>query len=240
MNERRLDEAWDEHAAAWIAWARAPGHDSYWKFHRAAFLPLIPAPGRLTVDVGCGEGRLSRDLAALGHRVVGVDRSPAMAAAAAAHPDAAGAYAVADAGCLPLADDSCDCVTAFMCLHDVDDLTGAVAEIARVLEPAGRLVLAIVHPVNSAGNFVGTSGDPDRPFVMTGSWFAPRRYADHVERDGLSMTFHSIHRPLQHYTEALSAAGFGIERLTEPTQPDPASALRRIPMFLHIRAGLVS
>jgi hypothetical protein len=35
-----LREAWEEHAAAFVAWAREPGHDSYWP-HRDAFLPLV-------------------------------------------------------------------------------------------------------------------------------------------------------------------------------------------------------
>jgi len=49
----QLGEGLDRRAE-WIAWAGTPGHDSYEKFHRDAFLPLIPRPGRLTVDVGCG------------------------------------------------------------------------------------------------------------------------------------------------------------------------------------------
>ena len=28
-----LRAAWDEQAANWIAWARTPDHDSYWRFH---------------------------------------------------------------------------------------------------------------------------------------------------------------------------------------------------------------
>ena len=67
----------------------------------------------------------------------------------------------------------------------------------------------------------------------------PRRYVDSIERDGLTMTFHSNHRPLQDYTEALAAAGFLIERLREPTDLNPAQAWHRIPLFLHIRAVLV-
>ncbi len=153
--------------------ARAPGHDSYWKFHREAFLPLVPHPGRLTVDLGCGEGRVGRDLAARGHRVVGLDASPAMAHAAAGHPEAAGRVVVGDAARLPLAAGIADCVIAHMSLQDVDDMEGAVREIARVLEPGGRLVLAIVHPVNSAGGFIGERSDPNRPFVISGSWYTP-------------------------------------------------------------------
>ncbi len=103
-----LRDAWDSHAEQWIAWARTPGHDSYWRFHRDAFLPLVPAPGRLTVDVGCGEGRVGRDLGRLGHRVVGIDASPTMTAAAAAHPGTAGPTVLADAAALPIASASAD------------------------------------------------------------------------------------------------------------------------------------
>lgn len=238
MAEPELRQAWERHAPEWISWVRTPGHDSYWKFHRDTFLALVPGPGRLTVDIGCGEGRLSRDLVNTGHRVVGLDASPAMSHAAAERPEAAGRVLVGDAAHLPLATGSVDCVIAFMSLQDVDDMEAAVLEIARILEPGGRLVLAVVHPVNSAGRFVGDRGDPARPFVISGSWFTPRRYVDSVERDGLSMTFHSNHRALQDYTEALAAAGFLIERLREPTDPDPAKPWRRIPLFLHIRAVL--
>ena len=59
-----LREAWETHAQDAIAWFRAPDHDSYWRFHRDQFLELLPAPGRRTLDIGCGEGRLSRDLKA--------------------------------------------------------------------------------------------------------------------------------------------------------------------------------
>src|ERR1039458_10831988 len=85
-----LRDAWDTHANDWIIWARTPGHDSYWRFHRDAFLPLVPPPGRLTIDLGCGEGRVGRDLVRLGHRVLGIDGSPAMTIAAAAHPEPGG------------------------------------------------------------------------------------------------------------------------------------------------------
>jgi hypothetical protein len=53
-----LSEHWERHAADWTRWAREPGRDSYRRFHRDRFLVLVPAPGRLTLDVGCREGRL--------------------------------------------------------------------------------------------------------------------------------------------------------------------------------------
>ena len=145
-----LRDAWESEARNWIAWARAPGHDSYWKFHRDAFLPSLPLPPRRVVDVGCGEGRLSRDLQRLGYEVTGVDGSPTLIAAA-READPAGRYELADAAALPLPDACADLVTAFMSFHDIDDLDGALGEVARVLVPGGRLRSAIVHPINSAG-----------------------------------------------------------------------------------------
>jgi ubiquinone/menaquinone biosynthesis C-methylase UbiE len=120
-----LRDAWEAHASQWIDWARAPGHDSYWRFHRDQFLSLLPPPGRWTVDIGCGEGRLSRDLKALGHHVVGVDGSPSMIAAA-RDVDPSMDLRLADAAALPLEDASVDLAVAFMSLQDVDAMPAAV------------------------------------------------------------------------------------------------------------------
>lgn len=225
-----LREKWEAHADEWIAWTRTPGHDSYDKFHRDQFLALVPAPGRATLDVGCGEGRLTRHLAGLGHRIAGIDGSPKMIAAATAlSPDLE--LRVADAAALPLADGSFDLVVAFMSLHDVDDLEGAVREIARVLEPGGRLCLAIVHPLNSAGRFEKR----DR-FVIADSYLSEHPYEDRIERGGLTMTFASQHRPLAAFFLELERNGFLTEALREPPSPDPSGRWQRLPLFLHLRA----
>jgi SAM-dependent methyltransferase len=231
-----LASAWEGNAAAWIAWARTPGHDSYWRFHRDAFFELLPPPGRLTLDLGCGEGRLARDLKAAGHTVLGVDASPTLVAAA-READPGFEAQVADVSALPFADGGFDLVVAFMTLHDVDELDRTLRECARVLEPQGRLCVAIVHPLNSAGAFAGE--DDDAPFVVSGSYIEQRRYTETIARDGLEMTFASIHRPLEAYTEALTAAGFLIERVRESVAPENAFPSRRwlrIPLFLHLRA----
>ena len=231
-----LGEGWQRHADEWITWART-GLDSYDRFHREAFLPLIPPPGRLTVDVGCGEGRVSRDLRALGHPVLAVDLSLAMTRAAATHPQEPVPAVVADATRMPLATGAADCAVAFMSLHDIDRMPAAIGEIARILAVGGRLVIAIVHPINSAGHFTGDKADAGRPFVIDGSYLQPERYVDTVTSDGLTVTFHGEHRPLQTYTEALADAGLVIERLREPTSPDPAKPWHRVPLFLNIVAA---
>jgi SAM-dependent methyltransferase len=235
-----LRQAWEENAAAWIAWARAPGHDSYWRFHRDLFLELVPQPSGKTLDLGCGEGRLARDLTALGHDVVGVDASPTLLAAAReAAPELE--LHLADAADLPFPDESFGLVVAFMSLQDVDDLAGALREAARVLAPGGRLCLAIVHPLNSAGGWPERT--PDSPFVIEGSYLDEFVYTDELSpRDGLTMRFVSRHRPLAAYTAGLTANGLLVEKLREPKLPEHAAVgehsprWRRIPLFLHLRA----
>ena len=230
-----LRDAWEAEARNWIAWARAHGHDSYWLFHRDRFLELLPRPPQRTLDLGCGEGRLPRDLKHRGYDVIGVEVSPTLIAAAReADPD--GDYRVADAASVPIQDASVDLVTAFMSLHDIDDMEAAVREVARVLVPGGRLCLAIVHPINSAGKF--ESRADDARFIIRDGYFDTRRYADTVERDGLRMTFTSNHRPMDAYFAALESAGLLVERLVEvPDSTDPPGARwQRIPLFLHIRA----
>jgi SAM-dependent methyltransferase len=235
-----LKAAWAEHSESWIRWAREPGHDSYWQFHRDQFLARVPPAGCRTLDLGCGEGRVSRDLRRLGHQVVGVDISPAMVEAA-RRADSTAEILAADAASLPFDDASFDCVVAFMSLQDFDDYEAAIHEASRVLEPRGRFCAAVVHPLASAGAFEG--GRDDSPFVIPTSYLNHSYYADHQVRDGLEMEFVSAHRPMEAYTEAIADAGLAIERLREIGLPRDFAVRRpkderwkRFPLFLHIRA----
>src|SRR5258707_15463280 len=191
MDFADLSVGWGAEARQWIQWARTPGHDSYWRFHRDQFLRLLPPPGRQTLDIGCGEGRLARDLKELGHRIVGVDSSPSLVAAAREF-DPSMDVRLADAAALPLEDASADLAVAFMSLQDMDEMPTAIREVARILEPGGRLCLAIVHPLNSAGRFEQST--PDGHFVINGDYLGAFHYAAMVERDGLLMTFRSQYR----------------------------------------------
>ena len=227
-----LRDAWEAEAANWVEWARRVGHDSYGKFHRDAFLELLPPPGRRTLDVGCGEGRLTRDLTALGHRIVAVDASPSMVAyAREADPD--GEYLLASGAELPFEDGSADLVIAFMSLQDMDDADGAVREAWRILEPGGRFCIALVHPLNSGGTFEGD--EEDAPFVVRDSYFERRRYVDRIEKDGIVMTFTSDHRSLEGWLRPLEEAGFLLESVREIPGTHRAR-WQRIPLFLHVRA----
>jgi len=209
-----------------------PGHDVYHeRLNWPAFHALLPRPGQSTLDVGCGEGRAGRLLSVDGHRMAGIDSSPTLVELA----REAGGYeqlVCGDAADLPWEAKTFDLVLAYMSLHDMEDLDGAVAEIARVLEPGGRFCLAILHPLN-------------RPPEALDDYFTERRFADEFERDGLQITFEGIDRPLEAYPRALAHAGFLIEELREPrptavalvAAPQLGKAAKR-PYFLHMRCLL--
>jgi SAM-dependent methyltransferase len=237
----RMRQGWEEEAANWVAFARTPGHDrAHENTNLPALLSLLPEPGSRTLDLGCGEGRLSRLLAGRGHRVVGVDAAPTMVRQAATHEEAEPVIR-GDAGALPFRDEAFDLVLAYMCLHDIDQMPAAVAEVGRVLRTGGRLCVAIPHPVSSAGGFEGRDGD--EPFVITGSYLDPAPTQMVADRAGIRLTFHSEHRPLEEYSLALERAGLLIEAIREVRAPDefvirePSQRRwQRIPLFLHIRA----
>jgi len=236
-----FNEDWEQVANQWIAWARAEAHDAYW-LYRDAFFELVPPPGRATLEVGCGEGRVSRDLKARDHHVVGIDASPTLLRAASeADPD--GEYQLANSADLPFEDGAFDLVVAYNSLMDVDDMPGSVGEIARVIEPGGHFCVCITHPMVEAGQFQGR--EPDAPFVIEGSYMGRRRPPYHGQtfhRNGLSMTFSSWAYPLEDYSRAFEDAGLVIEALREPRVPaeevekDPTEhRWARLPNFLMMR-----
>ena len=226
--------SWESEASNWIAWARAPGHDAYWYYRDSFFDEILVPPGRATLDLGCGEGRLARDLAERGHRVTGVDSSPTLVEAA-RKADPGGTYVIADAASLPFDDGSFNLAVAYNSLMDIEDMPGAVAETARVLEPGSCFCLSLTHPFFDAGAFESRASDA--PFVVEGSYLGRRRFEGTEEHDGLSMTFRGWSYPLGDYARALEEARFVIERVREPVagaEEDPRHA--RMPLFLQLRA----
>jgi SAM-dependent methyltransferase len=95
------------------------------------------------LDAACGTGRHGRRLAEGGHRVVGIDLTPEMLGRARAQLPA---LAQADLAALPLPDAAVDLAVCGLALAHVVDLDGAIAELARVLAPGGRLVISVLHP----------------------------------------------------------------------------------------------
>jgi SAM-dependent methyltransferase len=227
-----MRRGWEAQARNWAEFSRTAGRDvAHEKINLPAFLGLLPEPAGLTLDLGCGEGRMGRVLLSRGYRVAGVDAAPTMVRLAAGHETPEPAV-LADAAALPFRDGAFGLVVAYMSLHDMDRMPEAVAEAARVLERGGRLCLAIPHPVNSAGSF--QARDADAPFTIAGSYLDPGPADWVMDRSGIRLTFHSEHRPLESYSRALESAGLLIEAIREPRAPD--GRWQRIPLSLQLRA----
>jgi SAM-dependent methyltransferase len=218
----------EDRAATWIQWARWP-LDAYW-FFRDAFFELLPPPCR-TLEVGAGEGRVSRDLAR-GYGVTGLEASPTLVEAARAeHPD--GDYVLGLAEELPFEDESFELVVAYNALMDVDEMPRAVSEVARVLIPGGVLCACITHPMADSGRWAD-----EQTFVIDEPYLERRRYEGTFERDGLPpFTFSGWIYPLEAYSRALEDAGFVLEALHEPRSERDRSRWQRLPNFLMFRAA---
>lgn len=223
-------EHWEREAANWAKWARAPNFDAYWEYS-PSFFDLVPPPKGLTLEVGCGEGRVTRDLVKRGHRVIAVDSTPALVTLA-RDADAESSYLRSDAAALPFADASFDVVVFYNSLMDVDDMESSILEGARVLRRGGHVCVCVTHPLQDAGSFV--SGDDDAAFVIKGTYLGPRRWFEMpLERDGVQMHFAGWAYPMETYFHAMEQAGLKVEVLREPAG---TGRWRRIPVFLMWRA----
>jgi SAM-dependent methyltransferase len=119
--------------------------DSYWWFvGRRSILERVlkrfAKRPRAALDVGCGSGRNMQLLSKHCDWVMGLDRSPAALALAAARGFP---VACADGHHLPLPDSTVDLVTAFDVIEHLDDDIQALEEFHRVLEPGGLLLVTV-------------------------------------------------------------------------------------------------
>jgi SAM-dependent methyltransferase len=234
-------DLWAAQAEQWIAWARSDARDAYWHY-RDAFLAIVPPPRGLTLDVGCGEGRVARDLARRGHAIVAVDSSHALVRAG-RDTDRNTLFVVADAAALPFRDEAFGTTVACNALMDFDDIGAAIAEIARALAAPGNVVVSVVHPVVIAGAFLGP--EDDAMFAIRGSYFERQAIKRTVERNGVQLTLGGYRRPIEDYVTLLADEGLVVTGLFEP-QPavesdaavasDSARRGHRVPMFLHLTA----
>jgi SAM-dependent methyltransferase len=209
-------DRWLAQAAGWAAWAET-GDDGF-----SEFRPLLPPARGRALDLGCGEGRFTRALGDDGYDIVGTDLSAKLVRVA-IERDPFRDYVVADAEALPFADASFDLVVAYNVLSCVQDLGTAIVEIGRVLMPGGRLCASVVHPLYTAGEAHGAA------WTIGDDYLHERVHEERAERDGATLVFANVHRPLESYTRALEDAGLVIDALREPEW-------QVVPMFLHLRA----
>lgn len=173
--------------------------------------------GRVVLEIGSGAAQCGRWLASRGARVVSTDVSAGMLRASLALDDETAArvpVVQADARRLPFADGSFDIVfTAYGAVPFVADAAAIHAEVARVLQPGGRWVFSVSHPVRWA-----FPDDPtERGLTATRSYFDRRPYAERDEHG--AVTYVEYHRTIGDHVRDVVGAGLVIEDLVEPEWP---------------------
>ena len=108
---------------------------------RLAFLRAHVHPSDRVLDVGCGDGAFAAELVAAGGRVAAVDVAAEAVRRARERAPAADVQQVEEGERLPFADDDFDVVWAGEVLEHVADVVGLLAEVRRVLDWGGRIVL---------------------------------------------------------------------------------------------------
>jgi len=235
-----VDDLWEEHAGWWIDGFTDGADPEYVE----QILPLAEAElagyGQV-LDVGCGDGQISRLLAAAGATVAGVDPTWNQVRVA-AERGGGPVYVRAGATPLPFAADSFDAAVACLVFEHIDDVDGAIAEVARVLRPGGRFAFFLNHPLlqsPGSGWIDDHTVDPPEQYWRIGPYLVEQDLVEQVEK-GVFIRF--VHRPLSRYVNTLAEHGLVLERMVEPAPPDgflaraaEYAAAAAVPRLLYLR-----
>jgi SAM-dependent methyltransferase len=239
-------ESWERAADSW-AHGQASGRDFYrYEFFGPAHVALCgDVRGLRVLDVGCGNGYLSRELARRGADVLGIDIAPRMVAHAVRQESDAPlgiAYRVLDAAALPsdLGADAFDMATSCLALQDMPDVPRVLGGVRALLRPGGRFVASITHPCTDT-----PLREWERDADGGKRWLCIDRYFDRGALQfewsgwGEDFTTEALHVPLEEWMRWILEAGFVLRGLREPRPTQDAIRARpeledaaRVPYYL--------
>ncbi len=234
-----------ERSAQWWQDSFTAGADAE---YTEQILPLAAehlAGARRVLDVGTGEGQVARVAAEAGAGlVVGIDPTPAQVTEAVKRAGGP-AYVRGGAGALPFPDGTFDAVVACLVFEHITDIDGAIAELARVLEPGGRFLFFLNHPLLQTPNS-GWIDDRilEEQYWRIGPYLVEDETLEEVDKDVFIPFFH---RPLSRCINALAAHGLHVVHMDEPAPPpgflaraSEYEAAATIPRLLFLRTQLWS
>ena len=195
------------------------------------------------LDVGCGEGQVARRAVAVGAAAVGVD--PTRNQIVVAHERGGGPrYGEAIAEALPFRDGSFDAVVMCLVIEHIDPIEPAIEEMARVLEPGGRCLLLLNHPLlQTPGSGWIDDHILEEQYWRVGPYLRDDSTVEEVA-PGVNLPF--MHRTLSRYIHVMGEVGLLLEDMDEPAPPpgflDEAweySEASTIPRLMLLRARRV-
>ncbi len=183
------------------------------------------------LDIACGDGVMARWMAMHGAKVHATEESlEALAEARRVESEEplGITYVVSDpADLIEFEDASFDIITCCMSLGRIDNLSAVVAEVARVIRLGGKFVFAVSHPCFN----INTGDENENPH--------PHDYFVEEKKNGDG----TKHRTISTYFNTLSARGFTVRRVMEPSAEGrdvlvypPAKEWLKTPVALAVEA----
>ncbi len=211
------DDRWEDHSNWWQD-EFTDGADAEYEEQILPLARQLMSGARRVLDVGTGEGQIARLLRREGADVVGID--PTHNQIVEANKRGGGvAYARAGAAELPFSTGAFDGAIACLVFEHIDEMDTAIDELARVVAPGGRFVFMLNHPLlqtPGSGWIDDHVLDPPEQYWRIGPYLTETTSLEEVQKD-VFIPF--VHRPLGRYVNALTDAGFGLERMLEPEPP---------------------
>jgi len=178
-----------ERTPSWDAGHYEAGFQFVWQYGAGLLEILKPQPGERVLDVGCGTGQLTQEIAQSGAAVVGIDSSPEMVAQARInYPKLA--FRLVDAASFR-AEQPFDAVFSNAALHWMKPPEPVVAAMSAALRDGGRLIAEMGGKGNIASVMEALEMVLGRERVEELSpWYYPSlgEYASLLERHGLAVT----------------------------------------------------
>ncbi len=212
--------------------------------------------GEVILDIGCGPGFFAREFARKGAKIIGVDISKGLIAAATKSASNNENYIVGSADDLSfLKDKSIDKITIILAIQNIDNVHKVFAECRRVLKVNGQMFLVLNHPALRIPKASDWGWDPEKSiqYRRVDAYMTETKEKIAMHPSTLRQTLGkpeeytiTFHRPLQLYFKFLHKNGFSVSRLEDwisnrKSEPGPRakaedSARKEIPLFLFMEA----
>ncbi len=207
-------------------------------------------PGKTVLDIGCGNGFLSKFITKSGANYHGIDSSRSLIDRANSFDQKGASYTVGDIcnakSLKSLKPKSFDTALFILSLQDIDPLERAIMNASQLLKDRSEIIIFMLHPAFKTPRQTGFVFDENRKMISRriDSYLSPNHIPFKKDKRNRSYVANFYHRPLQDYINTLSTHGFDTKHLSEmPAYSEKIDQsriekriLNEIPMFMMIKA----